>query len=101
MGLAEAPEAGRAEGELPGANEGAVDGDREVDAGVADVGVVEEVVDAGLEGVGVEDPAAVGDLDAELVLFIPFAVERSKCRCCCRLRTARSGPDAVRSGGGW
>ncbi len=78
MGLAEVPEARGAEGELPGADEGAVDGDGVVDAGVADVGVVEEVVDAGLEGVGVEQPAAEGDLDAELVLFVALAVERLK-----------------------
>jgi hypothetical protein len=37
--------------------------------------VVEEVVDAGLEGVGVEQPAAEGDLDAELMLFVALAVE--------------------------
>ena len=75
MGLAEVPEARAAQGEFPGADEGAVDGDGEVDAGVADVGVVEEVVDAGLEGVGVEEPAAEGNLYAELMLFVAFAVE--------------------------
>src|ERR1039458_290272 len=75
VGLSEATEARRAEGEFPGADEGAVDGDGEVDAGVADVGVVEEVVDAVLEGVGVEQPAAEGNLHAELVFFIAFAVE--------------------------
>ncbi len=37
-------EARAAKGELPGADECPVDGDGEVDAGVADVGVVEEVV---------------------------------------------------------
>jgi hypothetical protein len=37
--------------------------------------VVEEVVDAGLEGAGVEEPAAEGDLNAELMLFIALAVE--------------------------
>ncbi len=78
MGLSEVPEARGAEAELPGANEGAVDGDGKVDAGVTDVGVVEEVVDAGLEGVDVEYPATKGDLDAELVLFVAFAVERSE-----------------------
>ena len=78
VGLAEVPEAGRAEGELPGADESAIDGDGEVDAGVADVGVVEEVVDAGLEGVGVEQPAAEGNLHAELMLFVALAVERGE-----------------------
>jgi hypothetical protein len=80
--LADVGDAGAAEGELPGADEGAVDGDWEVDAGVADVGVVEEVVDAGLEGVCVEEPAAVGDLDAELVLFVAFAVEWREAGAC-------------------
>ena len=54
-------DAGGAEGELPGADEAAVDGDGEEEAGVAEVGVVEEVADMGAEGVGVEEPAAVGD----------------------------------------
>ena len=60
------PEAGAAEGELPCADKGSVDGDGEIDAGVADVGVVEEVIDTGLEGVGIEVPSMEGDLDAEL-----------------------------------
>ena len=80
MGLAELPEARRAQRQLPGADECAVDGDREVDARVADVGVVEEVVDAGLEGVGVEEPVAEGNLHAELVLFVAFAVQRREGR---------------------
>ena len=75
MGLTEARDAGRAEGEFPGADERAVDGDGEEDAGVADVGVVEEVVDAVLEGVGVEQPAVEGNLHAELVLLVALAVE--------------------------
>ena len=91
MGLPEVPETRGAEGELPGANECAVDGDGEVDAGVADVGVVEEVVDAGLEGVGVEDPAAEGNLDAELVLLVAFAVERGEGGVVGVARTARRG----------
>ena len=78
MGLSEVPETRAAEGELPGADQCAVDGDGEVDAGVADVGVVEEVVDAGFEGVGVEEPAAEGNLDAELMLFVAFTVERGE-----------------------
>ncbi len=76
--LAEAGDARGAEGELPGADEGSVDGDGEVEAGVADVGVVEEIVDAVLEGVGVEEPAAEGDLEAELMLLVALAVEGSE-----------------------
>ncbi len=75
MRLAEVPEARRAEGQFPGADERAVDGDREVDAGIADVGVVEEVVDAVLEGVGVEDPAAEWNLYPELMFFVALAVQ--------------------------
>ena len=41
----------------PGADEGAVDGDGIVDAGLADVGVVEEVVGSGFEGVDVQGPS--------------------------------------------
>ena len=44
VGLAEVPQARRAEGEFPGLDERALDGDGDVDAGLADVGVVEEVV---------------------------------------------------------
>src|SRR5580704_5544549 len=78
MELAEAPDERTAEGGFPGADEGSVDGDGIVDAGVADVGVVEEVVDAVVEGVDVEDPAAVGNLYAELTLFVALAVEWSE-----------------------
>ena len=38
--------------------------------------MVEEVVGAGFEGIGVEEPAAVGYLNAKLVLFVALAVER-------------------------
>ena len=44
--------------------------------------MVEEVVDTGFEGVGVEEPAAEGDLNAELVLFVAFAVERGEAGAC-------------------
>ncbi len=99
VGLAEVPEARRAEAEFPGADEGAVDGDGEVDAGVADVGVVEEVVDAGLEGVGVEEPAAEGNLNAELMLFVALAVERGEGGVV-GVGELHEGPEAVSSGGG-
>jgi len=62
VGLSEVAQPRRAKRKLPGADQSSIDGDGEVDAGVADVGVVEEVVDAVLEGVGVEQPAAQGDL---------------------------------------
>ena len=75
VGLAEVPEVGRAEREFPCLDERALDGDGDEDAGFADVVVVEEVVGLGLEGVGVEQPATEGDLDAELVLFVALAFE--------------------------
>ena len=66
---------GRAEGHLPGADESAIDGDGEVHIGFAEVGVIEEIVDAVFEGVDVQHPAAVGNLDAELVLFVALGGE--------------------------
>ena len=50
-------------------------GDGDEDAGLADVLVVEEVFGAGLEGVGVEEPAVEGDLNAELMFFVAFSFE--------------------------
>jgi hypothetical protein len=40
--------------------------------------VVEKIGDIGFEGVGVEDPSAVRDGDAELMFFVALAVERQK-----------------------
>ena len=37
--------------------------------------MVEEVVDAVLEDIGVEEPAAEGNLEAELMLLVALAVE--------------------------
>ncbi len=78
MGLSVAPQPGRVQGQLPGADQRSIDRDREVDAGVPHVGVVEEVVDAGLEGVRIEQPAAEGNLYTKLVLLIALSVQRSK-----------------------
>ena len=78
MKLAEAGDGGRAQRGLPAADEGAVDGDGEEHVGLAEVGVVEEVVDAGFEGVDVEDPAAIRDVDAELVLFVALRGQGSE-----------------------
>lgn len=80
--LAEAGEARGADGGLPCADERAVDGDGEVDVGLADVGVVEEVVDTVAEGVDVDGPladgAGDGDLDAELMLLVALRGERDE-----------------------
>ncbi len=40
--------------------------------------MVEEIVGAGLEVVGVENPAAKGNRHTELMFFVPFAVQRGK-----------------------
>ena len=72
MELAEVRQLGRAQSHLPGADQRAIDGDGEVHVRFAEVGVVEEVVDAILDGGHVEQPALVGNLNAELVLFVAF-----------------------------
>ena len=51
---------------------------REEDVGRSDVVVVEKIGDIGFEGIGVEDPSAVRDGDAELMFFIALTVERQE-----------------------
>ncbi len=46
--------------------------------------MIEEVVDPGLEGIDIEQPATVGDLHTELVLLIPLPVQQFKGRIACR-----------------
>ena len=48
------------------------------DVGGSDVVVVEKIGDVGFEVIGVEDPSAVRDGDAELMFFIALAVERDE-----------------------
>ena len=76
MNLSEAPETRRAKGELPGSDPCAIHGDGEVDAGVADIGVVEEVMDASFEGIRVQQPSTKGKLETELVFFVALPMER-------------------------
>src|SRR5271165_4050899 len=68
-------DARRTESEFPAANQSLRDGEREENAGGADVVVVEEIPDVGFEVVGVEDPAAERNSDAELMFFIALAIE--------------------------
>ncbi len=75
MQLSAVSEARRAEREFPAANDSLRDGDGEEDAGGADVVVVEEILDVGAEVVGVENPSAVRDGDAELMFFVALAVQ--------------------------
>ena len=70
MKLAEAGQSRRAQGQLPGADQGSIDGDGEVHIRFAEIGVIEEVVDAVFDVGHIEQPAFVGNLNAELVLFV-------------------------------
>ena len=65
----------RAEREFPAANHGLGNGDREKDTRSADVVVVEEIPHVGAEVVGIEHPTAQRNADAELMLFVEFAVQ--------------------------
>ena len=78
MELAQVRQLRRAQGHLPGAHQRAIDGDGEVHVGFAQVGVVKEVVDAILDVVHIQQPAFVGDLNAELVLFVALGGKRRK-----------------------
>ena len=89
--LAQVPPTRRAEGELPGTLKRSVDGDWNVDAGVTNVGVVEDVVDPGCGRVGIKEPAAKRYLDAELAFFVALAVEGDEVSCWPE-RTARWAP---------
>ena len=68
------------------------------DVGGADVVVVEKIGDIGFEGIGVEDPSAVRDGDAELMLFVALAVEREM-DACSGVTHCSSGPETVSRGG--
>ena len=76
MSLSVMPQPRRVQGQLPCLNKCSIHGDRVVNAGLPDVGVVKEIVHTVLKGVGVEQPAFEGNLHAKLALFIAFAVER-------------------------
>ena len=60
----------RTQCELPGADQGSIDGDGEVHVGFAEVGVIEKVVDAIFDVGNVESPAFVGNCNAELMFFV-------------------------------
>ena len=94
-------DAGRAQGELPGADEGVGDGDGKEDVGGADVVVVEKIGDIGFEGVGVEDKSAERDGDAELMFFVALAMERDDGRARFGVTNCSSGPETVSRGGAW
>ena len=65
-----ARETGRAQREFPSSNQGLGNGNGEEDVGRSDIVVVQKIGDVGLEVIGVEDPSAVRDGDAELMFFV-------------------------------
>jgi hypothetical protein len=93
-------DARRAQGKFPSANQGSGVGEGKEDVGGSDVVVVEKIGDIGFEVIGVEDPSAVRDGDAELMFFVALTVERLKTKqaACCRCRDS-SGPETVSMGG--
>jgi hypothetical protein len=71
-------EAGRAQGEFPSANQGLGNGNGEKDVRRSDIVVVKKIGDVGLEVIGVEDPPAERDGNAELMFFVAFTGERQE-----------------------
>src|ERR1035441_4112768 len=75
--------------EFPAANKGLVDGERKEEVGISKGVVVEEIISAGAEGVGVERPSAKRDGDAELMLFVALAMERNESATTCRAQISQ------------
>src|ERR1035438_5936056 len=78
--LAAPPQRRAAQRSFPGTHQGAVYGDRDEDVGLADVRVIQEIVDSRLEVVDLQRPAAEGNLNAELVLFVALAAQHREAR---------------------
>ncbi len=76
MELAEVRQLRGAQCHLPGAHQRAVDRDGEIHVRLAEIGMIEEVVNAIFEGVHIEHPALVRNLNAELMLFVALGVQR-------------------------
>ena len=76
MNLAAIPDARRTKRDFPRVNQRAINRDGKKKIGFADIVVVEEIIRAGLKCVGIQRPAAEGNRDAELVLFVALAVQR-------------------------
>ena len=74
MKLAAVPEVRRAQREFPALNHGVGPGNGPEDEGFADVVVIEPVVGAGFEVIGIESPTVDGDGDTELPFDIALAV---------------------------
>ena len=98
MKLGAVGNARRSQRQLPAADEGLSNREREEEVGFSEDVVVEEIVGAGAESVGVERPSAEGDGDPELVLFVPLAVERNEAA---RIRHAQLHQRTGGSQQGW
>jgi hypothetical protein len=78
MRLAKTPESRRSNRELPAADQGAVDGDREEDVRIPYGIVVKEIAGGCPELIDIERPSSKGDHDSELALFVALSPEREK-----------------------
>ena len=87
VGLTDAPELGRTNGELVALNQRAVDRQGYERVRVADVVVIEEILRLGVEVIGIDYPALNGDRDADLIFLVALAVQAARSPGCCSART--------------
>src|ERR1700722_12018039 len=78
MKLCAVRNARRAHRKLPAADKGVLNGQREKQIGLANIVVIEKVRSVGAKHVGVENPAAPGDVHAEFFFFVTFTMERDE-----------------------
>src|SRR5690349_4043829 len=79
MDLRSAPQPGRAQCQLPAANQGLIDGEREENIRFSDIVVIEKIGDARFEIVDIERPILVRNCHAELIFGITLAAQRNEC----------------------
>ena len=70
--LADVRQLRRAQRQFPCTDQCSIHRDRKIHVGLAEIGVIEEIVDAILHGRNIEEPSLVRNLNAELVFFIPL-----------------------------
>src|SRR5487761_741654 len=78
MHLPNPPEPRRAKGRFPSTNQGLLNREREEHIRVADVVVVEEILRARLERIGVQKPSPNRNRYPELMLFVAFSSQRNE-----------------------
>ena len=92
---------GRAQGEFPPLNLGVGPGDRPEEIRFSDIVVVQPVLGPCFISIGVQNPAAIGNRDAKLLLDIPLAVQGSESESLARWPSrAELRPVAVRQAAG-